>query len=172
MSIVITSPLNKSFVNLLGNDLWTEADIVNKTEAELHSVVSKDDELILSRKMIGFSLGRVIPTMEEQAQLMAYETAALAAQQSGIAARADMALLRSAMDVEPAIARLVLPAITEPVSEEITLEDGTISYGLNYQIPFQDAAERTAAQAAVDAASPEVLTLVALRNPTPTEDPE
>lgn len=153
-----------SFVNLLGNDVWSEADIVRRTEAELHGQVSREDELILSRKMIGFSLNRLIPTAEEGAQLMVYEIAAYAAQQSGNEARADMALLQSAMGVEAAQRRLALPAVTEPAM--VTIIDETDAYVeiINPAIAI-DAAERAAAQAVLDAAGANALSLVLLRNP-------
>lgn len=153
-----------SFVNLLGNDVWTEADIVHKTEAELHSTVSKEDELILSRKMTGFSLGRVIPTTQEQVDLMRYEMAAYAAQQSGIAARADMALLQSAMGVEAARHRLAQPAVTEPAMTMV-LDEADAYVEIANPAIATDAAERAEAQAELDNALPETLALVALRNP-------
>lgn len=92
-----------SFINLLGSDVWSEADIVNRTEAELHSAVSKETELILSRKMIGFSLGRLVPSAQEAIDLTNYEIASYQAQQSGNVARADMALLQAAMNHEQGI---------------------------------------------------------------------
>lgn len=132
-----------SFINLLADDVWSEADIINKTEAELHSVCSESNELILSRKMIGFSLGRVIPTAQEQAGLTAYEIAAYQAQQSGIAARADMVRLQGALDHERTQARLAVSVTGDAL----------------------DTAERAAAQAVIGAASASTLALVALRNP-------
>jgi hypothetical protein len=92
-----------SFVNLLANDIWSEVDIINRTEAELRAVVSEKEEMILSRKMLGFSLGRMIPTAQEQAELTAFEFASLDAQKSARDARDDMALLQSAMDYEQGI---------------------------------------------------------------------
>lgn len=160
-----------SFVNLLGNDVWSEADIIHRTEAQLHGQVSKEDELILSRKMIGFSLGRMIPTAAEQAQLMLYETAAYAAQQSGLSARADMALLQSAMDVEAAQHRLTLPAVTEPPMITVIDEVDAHVEIINPAIAG-DAAERAAAQAVLDAAGPNTLALVALRHPMGVETSE
>lgn len=138
-----------SFVDLLANDAWSEADIVHRTEAELHGHVSKETELILSRKMIGFSLGLVIPTSAEQVELTAYQVAAYLAQQSGIEARADMALLQSAMDYERAIARLLLPVV-EVAEDEI---------------------ERAAAQAIINEISVEALALIMLRSPEPEPEP-
>lgn len=155
-----------SFVNLLGNDVWSEADIVNRTEAELHGQVSKEVELILSRKMIGFSLGRMIPTAQEQADLTTYEIAAYRAQQSGIAARADMALLQLALDYEQAQARLLWPILTKPAMIMIINELHAYVEIINPAIAV-DAAERVAAQAVLDAATPETLALMALRNPPP-----
>lgn len=160
-----------SFVNLFGNDVWSEADIVRRTEAELHGVVSKDAELILSRKMIGFSLGRIIPTPEEQADLILYETAAYQAQQSGIAARTDMALLQSALGYEQALRRLMLPVVTKPAMVTV-VDDAHAHVEIINPAIAADEAERAAAQAVLDAASPETLSLVALRNPPPATTAE
>jgi hypothetical protein len=137
-----------SFINLMASNVWSAADIVRRTEAELHGQISKESELILSRKMIGFSLGLMIPTAEEAAELTLYEMAAYQAQESGIAARSDMALLQSALDHEAAQRRLANPALAV------------------------DANERRAAQALLDAAGDDTLALVALRNPEPVADPE
>lgn len=158
-----------SFINLLANDVWSEADIINKTEAELHSVVSKEAELILSRKMIGFSLGRIIPTAQEQADLLAYEIASYQAQQSGIAARADMVLLQSALDYERALRRLMLPAVTKPAMVTV-VDDAHAHVEIINPAIAVDEAERAAAQAVLDAANESTLALVALRNSPPAPD--
>lgn len=95
-----------SFVDVMKNDVWSDADITVRTEEMLHSAVSKDDELILSRKMIGYSLGLLIPTSAEAAQLTAYQIAGYTAQTAGVASRADMALLHSTLIYEVAVSRL------------------------------------------------------------------
>lgn len=124
---------------MLGNDIWSEADIVAKTEAELHSVFSLENEQILSRKMIAFSLGRLIPSLQEQEDLMTYETAAYLAQVSGREARKDMAALLLAMEYEKARATLLKVDASED--------------------------EIAAARAIIDNASTETKDLVILRTP-------
>jgi hypothetical protein len=153
-----------SFVDLMANDVWTEADITHRTEALLHGQVSKEDELILSREMIGYSLGLLIPTAEQQEKLTAYQMAAYAAQQSGIEAMADMALLREVIAVERAQARLTQLPVTEPAV--VTVIDGGDAYAeiINPAIAA-DEVERAAAQVVIDAAGNSARSLVLLRNP-------
>lgn len=161
-----------SFVNLMANDVWSEADITHRTEALLHGTVSKETELILSRKMIGYSLGLVIPTAQEAADLTVYEAAAYAAQQAGVAARADMALLASVLNYEAAQARLALPLIIVPVVVALVSAPGypaaqvvqvaTITHAVTVEV---DEAERAAARAIVTAAGADTRALVALRIP-------
>ena len=160
-----------SFINLMGSDVWSAADIVRRTEAELHGQVSKMDELILSRKMIGYSLGLMIPSAKEAADLTLYETAAYQAQESGIAAHADMALLQSALDYEAALRRLALPLITGPATIAALDADGRPITIANPALAV-DAHERTAARDLLDAAGAETLDLVALRNPPAVTESE
>lgn len=80
-----------------------------------------------------------------------------AAHDEGVAARSDMALLTETMAYEAAKRRLDQPALPEDATDKAKA---------------QDAAEREAAQAVVDAAPEEVLALYDQRNPpvTPGED--
>ncbi len=135
-----------SFINLMANDIWSEADIIRRTEAMIRSEFSLDVETILNRKVLGISIGTYTPTDADLAEIARYDQVAKAAQAAGVAARVDMALLLQTMDYEKAMRRLALPPI----------EDDE-----------QDAAERAEAQAVVDAASQEVVDLYALRNPPP-----
>jgi hypothetical protein len=89
-----------SFVDLMANDVWTDADIVRRTEAIVRGQFSAEDEQILNRKVMGQVLGQYTLTADEQAELGAFAAATEAARQQGAAARADMALLAQAMDVE------------------------------------------------------------------------
>lgn len=142
-----------SFINMYANDVWSDADIVHHTEQMLHSRVSKEAELILSRKMIGFSLGLIIPTAEEQVELTLYQLAAAEAQQAGIEARADMVLLQAVLDYEAAQARLLVAPVTEP--EEAVLVDTQ---------------ECAAAQTTVDTADNNVVSIALLRQPITVVD--
>ncbi|HJV54318.1 MAG TPA: hypothetical protein VJ652_22835 [Noviherbaspirillum sp.] len=143
-----------SFVDLMGNDVWSEADIVNRTEALVRSEFSRDAEMILQRKATGALLGQYVMTEEEQAELARFATVTALARKAGVDARADMALLRAALDVEAAQRRRALPVFDGPEA----LEDGSPNPAVQV-----DADERTGAQAVIDAAAPETLDLVAAR---------
>lgn len=160
-----------SFVDLMGNDVWSAADIVRRTEAELHGHVSKETELILSRKMIGYSLGLLIPTATEAGDLTMYETAAYLAQESGLAATADMVRLHSVFAHEAAQRRLALDPVVEPEMIELVDDAGELLTVVNPALTI-DISERNTAQALLDAASTDTLSLVTLRNPPKTTESE
>lgn len=148
-----------SFVNMLSNDIWTEQDITNRTEAMVRAVISVQDELVLNRKIQGASLNKYQLTQDDINQMTLLEQAGYQAQQEGIAAREDMATLLQVFEVESAKNRLALP-ITEPELDE----EGNI---LNQDQIDIDNQERTDAQNIVDSAPEEVLYWVNIRNPEP-----
>lgn len=159
-----------SFVNLMASDLWTEADIVRRTEAMIASEFSPEAEAILNRKSTGQALGMYVLSPEEQAELARYSEVAEAARLEGVAARADMALLVRTLPVEEAFLRLERPEV-EPVLDD----DGAIT---NQAEIDADQAERAEAQTVIDAADAEVLALIVLRgriaeqDTRPEEEPE
>lgn len=136
-----------SFVNLMGNDLWSDTDIINRTESMVRSEFSVAEERILSRKISGAASGLYEMTEGDLADLADFQVVVFRAQQAGVEARSDLALLRQVLQYEVALKVLQLPAAEES------------------EMPEQDSAERTGAQAIVDTASPSVLALYALRNP-------
>lgn len=147
-----------SFVNMMANDVWSSADIDNKVQALIRSRFSAEDELKAAR------LARPAnPTSEDQDFTAAVDTWIADCVQDGRQARTDMALLLEVFDVEAAERRLALPVV-EPALDE----DGNV---INQDAIDADQAERTAAQAEVDAASPEVMQWVDLRRP-PQPEPE
>lgn len=148
-----------SFVNMLANDVWSDQDITNRTEAMVRAVVPLADELVLNRKVQGAALGEYTLTAEDQAQMALLAQAGLAAQQAGIEARADMALLMDVLAVEAAEARLAQP----PVAPELD-EEGNVTHQGAIDT---DVEERAAAQAVVDDASEEVMAWVEARRPPP-----
>ncbi|HJV51408.1 MAG TPA: hypothetical protein VJ652_08115 [Noviherbaspirillum sp.] len=148
------------FVNLMGNDVWSEADIVNRTESMIRSQFSDQAVAIINRKATGASLGQYTMTAEEQDELSRYAQVCEEARQAGIAARADMAHLQAALDVEAAQCRLALPAFDGPAF----LDDGAPNPAAQ-----ADVDERSAAQAVIDGAAPETLKLVAARAATVEE---
>ena len=150
-----------SFIDLMANDIWSEADIVRRTEAMIYSQFSREQEAILNRKATGAALGQYELTPAEQADLVRYSQVSDAARQAGDAARADMALLLQVFAVEAAERRLDQPAV-EPETDE----QGNVT---NQDELDADEQERAAAQDVIDNASPEVMAVIEQRRP---DDPE
>ena len=153
-----------SFVDLMANDDWSEADIANRTEAMLRSQFSVTDEQVLNRKVTGNMLGIYVLDDDDKAQVAAFAAATLAARDAGVQARADMALLRETWGLEAAMRRLAQP----PVEPELD-DKGQVS---NQAALDADAAERAQAQAAWDAGSADAQALYERRNPPPPPEPE
>lgn len=133
-----------SFIDMMANDVWSDADITNRTEAMVRAVVPVAEELVLNRKIQGAALGQYTLTPEDEAQMALLAQAGYAAQQEGIAARADMALLLRVLAVEAAIQVLADPEASE---EDIAF-----------------------AQERVDAADEEVMSWVDARRPVVESD--
>ena len=153
-----------SFIDMMANDVWSDGDITNRTEAMVRSQVSQQDELVLNRKVQGAALGEYTLTAEDQAQMAVLAQAGLEAQQAGIAARTDMALLMDVFGVEAAERRLAQPVVEPELDEE-----GSV---INQDAVDADVEERAAAQAVVDAASEEVMGWVEARRPPPPPEEE
>lgn len=145
-----------SFIDLMANDIWSDADITRRTEAMVRSEFSLEAETILNRKVAGISLGQYSPTPDDLAEMARFKSVVDAAHDEGVAARADMALLLQVFPLEEAQRRLDRPLPGEEATEDEIAAD---------------AAERAAAQAVIDAASPEATALFDLRNP-PMPEPE
>jgi hypothetical protein len=148
-----------SFINMRANDTWTDQDITTRTEAMVRAVMPLQDELVLNRKVQGAALGQYTLTAEDQADMALLGQAGFEAQQMGIAARADMALLHQVFAVEAAEKRL-----DEPVVEPVLNDDGEVT---NQNEIDADEAGRAEAQAVIDAASEEVMGWVDQRRPLP-----
>ena len=144
-----------SFVNLMANDVWSDADILRRTESMIRSEFSQDAETILNRKVMGMQLGTYTPTEEEMAELARYNSTVLAAQAEGVQARIDMALLNQVFPLEDAQRRLDRMSLTvawdrlqlpvvEPIIDEIT------QAVTNAAEIAQDTMERAMAQSAID----------------------
>jgi len=100
-----------SFINLLASDVWSEADIVSRTEAMIAGAFPNVE--ILKRKVTGMMLGQYQLTADEQAEFGAYAALSFQAGALADAARADMALLADAMAVEAAKRALALDPADE-----------------------------------------------------------
>jgi len=146
-----------SFINLIINDIWSDADITARTEAMVRSVISLQDELVLNRKIQGANLGQYTLSTEDQVQMALLAQAGFTAQQEGIAARNDMALLLKVLDYEKAKSRLSLPIIEPVLDEENNI--------LNQEKIDIDIQERDSVQSIIDNADQEIVDLYNLRNP-------
>jgi hypothetical protein len=133
-----------SFVDLMASHVWSEADIVRRTEALAHAELTTEEEAILSRKVVSAMLGKWEMSASDLTTQAKFVAACVAAHQAGVDARADMHLLQSVLDVEAAQHRLLLPEVADS---------------------DQDVAERNAAQAVINAVAAPALALVQLRNP-------
>lgn len=129
-----------SFINLMANDDWSDADIVNRTEAMITSQFPR--WMILQRKVMGQMEGQYTLTADESSEYNAYKAYAFQMGADADQARSDMDLLRRTWAVSTAQQRLALPAV-----------DGD----------DEDAAERQSAQAVLDAAAPDALNLATQR---------
>jgi len=145
----------------MGKDLWSEADIVNRTETMIASEFPRDAVAILNRKTTGAVLGQYAMTVAEQAELERYAQICAAARQAGIDARADNVLLTQVLDMEVAQRRLDIPLV-EPVLDD----QSTVINQLDIDT---DLTERSAAQAVIGSATTEAHDLFVLRNPPPPE---
>lgn len=145
-----------SFVDLMGNDVWSPSDIDARVALQIRSRFSADDELKAAR------LARKAEQEPEDSAFIADVDAWIAVcVEEGRQARADMALLSEVFVMEAAQRRLDLPAL---VATEAVDGDKTPSSPSAEEIE-RDAAERAEAQAIIDAASPEARALFDLRNP-------
>lgn len=89
-----------SFIDLMACDVWSEADIVSRTEAMIAGEFSPQAVAILQRKVTAQMLGMYTMTTTEQAELARYAAVSTEAQAAGLQARADMALLAEVLAVE------------------------------------------------------------------------
>lgn len=153
-----------SFIDMMANDFWSDADITNRTEAMVRAAMPLQDELVLNRKVQGAALGEYTLTAEDQADMTTLAQAGFAAQQEGAAARADMALLLRVFEVEKAEKRLALPVV-EPILDE----EGNVT---NQDELDLDTAQRGTAEVVIDAADEEIMGWVEARRPPPEPEPE
>jgi len=142
------------------SDLWSERDIVNRTEAMINGQFNKDQREILNRKVSGLAIGMYQLSEQEQAELQQYSVICDFARTEGNAARTDMVTLNQILLVEESMRRLALPVI-DPVFET----QGKKRVVVNIDDVENDTAERETAQATIDVASEEVKNWVLLRNP-------
>jgi hypothetical protein len=91
-----------SFVNLMDDVVWTETDIINRTESMIRKEFSVDEENILTRKTSAAMMGQYALSFDESEEIQRYAAACAIAQYSGKLAREDMAFLQQALNYEAA----------------------------------------------------------------------
>lgn len=147
-----------SFINLLANDVWSDLDITNKTEAMIRAEFSVQAEMILNRKVVGNLTNSYELTEDDQAELARYKAVVEAARLEGIVARADMALLNKVFELEAADQRLKKPTVEPVIENEVVVNQADVD---------ADSAERSVAQSVLDSATEDELSVFVLRNPVP-----
>jgi hypothetical protein len=91
-----------SFINLMASDRWSEADIINRTEAMIASEFTPAEMEQIKRYTIGAAIGQYQMSEDEQQLVGRYQAVVLGARQAGIEARADMRLLEQVLEYEAA----------------------------------------------------------------------
>lgn len=89
-----------SFIVVTDNDIWSDIDIVNRTEAMIASVISPAAVAILQRKVTAAAMGEYTLTLAEQMQLEQYKIACYHAGVVADSARKTMADLLVVMQHE------------------------------------------------------------------------
>ena len=153
-----------SIINLLANDVWSEADILSHGRTVIASVVSEARQNELRTIMLGHIAGMRVATDDELVEISTVQAATEAQVVANAAARADMALLQSVLSYESAESRLALPPVLEPLTIEVTDEQGVVTQVANPAIE-QDASERLVAEGVIASADAATLALYALRHP-------
>jgi hypothetical protein len=153
-----------SIVNLMASDVWSEADIVGRTEAMISSQFSCTTTMIINRKVTAASIGLYLMSVEEKKEVEKYSNLCISAAIAGNLARSDMALLHLVIDHEVAETRLLALKITDPETVTVVDAEGVESEQANPAISV-DASERKVAQATINSSSKAVVELVAARKP-------
>lgn len=139
-----------SFIDMMANHRWSEADIVNRTEAIIASEFPPVEVEIINRIVTAAAAGIYQLTEEEETKVNYYNVVCLLAREEGEAARADMALLAQALDYEDA-QHIKAAALASIARAQVAIVD---------------------AQPVLDAAGAGVLALVEQRRPSePVPEP-
>lgn len=102
-----------SFIDMMSDQIWTDAEITKRTESIVRSVMPLDDELVLNRKIQGEALGQYVLTDADKADIAKLAQVGFLAQQEGKSARDDMILLLNVFSVENAEKIMLNPNSTE-----------------------------------------------------------
>jgi hypothetical protein len=156
-----------SFIDLMGNVVYTDAQILRRTEAHIRNVFSRTAEEILNRKITEIGLGQGQMTPELGAEIALFAKVAKEAQEMGEQAKKDNTLLKSILKYENASRRLLEPLYE---GEEFSVgEDGQKVENVEYT---KDRKEREEAESIIKNTSEEVVALVSTRKPQEVQDEE
>lgn len=109
-----------SFIDLMGNDRWTETDIKTRLHSLIRSQISEQVEDEIKRASIGVALKQYAFTQEEYAKVIQFKKLTEEVDAIGRQARADWALLSQVMDIEDKIREGV--EVVLPVEGDTTYE--------------------------------------------------
>lgn len=181
-----------SFIDLKSNDVWSDADILRRTESMIRSEFSLEEETILNRKALGSALGTYQLTEEEQYEMVRYTAVAENARVEYQKAIHDMNVLKQVFAYEEAEKILSVMSLEDALlfietlrpEELISEETGEIlnneeleaydksydeasrvisRYGNNIE---QNVLHRSQAQTTIDSATDEVVEVVNMRKNT------
>ena len=153
-------------INLLSNDVWSEADIMAHGRAVINSQVSVERQDELRTIMLGHIAQMRVASPEELAEIGLVQAITEAQVIANAQARADNALLASVLAYEAALVRLAQPVVTEPLT--VIVDEAEVP---NEAIA-QDVTERNEAQALILLAPQEVYDLYDLRHPVEVVAPD
>ena len=181
-----------SFIDLMSNDIWTEADILRRTESMIRSEFSLESESVLNRKATGTALGTYTLSEDEIYELIRYTAVAENARVEYQKAIHDMNMLKqvfayeeaenilSVMSLEDALLFIETLRPEELISEETgeilnneeleaydkSYDEASrviLQYGNNIE---QNVLNRSQAQTTIDSATDEVVEVVNMRKNT------
>lgn len=109
-----------SFIDLMSNDIWTEADILRRTESMIRSEFSLESESVLNRKATGAALGNYTLSEDEMYELVHYTAVAENVRIEYQAALEDMKLLNAVFPYEKAEAFLAKPSLLDAINFQST----------------------------------------------------
>ena len=122
-----------SIINLLANDVWSEADILSHGRTVIASVVSEARQNELRTIMLGHIAGMRTATADELVEIATVQDATEAQVIENAAARADMALLVEVMAYENYVAPEPVEGEPDPLPPVLSPEAQAV-YDLRHPV--------------------------------------
>jgi len=157
-------------IDMMRSTPYTDHELRDIMWQRVDQQVSAYDRMKLIFIAIGVALAKYQPTAAEQQEIAKLQTLLETERVNYDKDVADNQLLSDTIDYERALTRLAQPALNPAATDangnllypDITLPDGTTATN---PALVQDQQERAAAQAIVDAVTPEILALYDQRHP-------